>query len=131
MRSRVLDRQKVWWVTAEEKRQGMDQITVYGKPEMHKQVVSATAGVSAEISPGLVPNYDREITSYDKDFSPEEGTQLFVDVIPKIGSDGNLVMSEDGVTPVTLPDYRMVEAIRTQKGKVIRYGIAKIAGNNR
>ena len=104
MRSPVRDRQKVWWVTIEEIHEGIDNIIKYGKPEMRKQTVSATSGTPEEIG-------------------------LFVDVEPKLDEEGNLVMGEDGYTLVTVPDYRLVKILDTQKGNVARYGISKVGGS--
>lgn len=130
MRSRVRDRQKVWWVSIEEVHNGIDTYTKYNKPIMKKQTVSATAGSSAEISAGLVPEYDREVVSYDRNFKPVEGTLLFVDVVPKLDEEGNLIMGDDGVTPVTVPDYRLVKIFDTQRGNVAVYGIERIGGSD-
>ncbi len=132
MRSPVRDRQKVWWVTIEEIHEGIDNIIKYGKPEMRKQTVSATSGTPEEIAAGIVPNYDRYVTHYkskSKPFNPVEGMGLFVDVEPKLDEEGNLVMGEDGYTLVTVPDYRLVKILDTQKGNVARYGISKVGGS--
>jgi hypothetical protein len=129
-RNSVRDRQKVWWVTIEEIHEGIDNIIKYGKPEMLKQTVSATSGTPEEIAAGIVPNYDRYVTHYkskSKPFNPVEGMGVFVDVEPELDETGNLVMEEDGYTPVTPPDYRLVEILDTKKGSVAKYGISKIS----
>lgn len=129
-RSPVRDRQKVWWVTIEEIHEGIDNIIKYGKPEMRKQTVSATSGTPEEIAAGIVPNYDRYVTHYkskSKPFNPVEGMGVFVDVEPELDETGNLVMEEDGYTPVTPPDYRLVKILDTKKESVARYGISKIS----
>lgn len=131
-RSPVRDRQKVWWVTIEEIHEGIDNIIKYGKPEMRKQTVSTTSGTPEEIAAGIVPNYDRYVTHYkskSKPFNPVEGMRVFVDVEPELDETGNLVMEEDGYTPVTVPDYRLVKILDTKKGSVARYGISKVGGN--
>lgn len=127
-RSPVRDRQKVWFTRISEKNVGIDTVKEYGKPIMKKFTVSATSGTSEEISAGLVPSYDRYITSYDRTFKPTEGDLVFVDVEPELDKEGNLVMGEDGYTPVTSPDYRLVKILDTQKGNVARYGISKVGG---
>ena len=129
MRSRLRDRQKVWWVSIEEAHDGIDTYTKNKKPIRKKKTFSATAGSSAEISAGLVPEYDREVVSYDRNFKPVEGTLLFVDVVPQLDEEGNLVMGDDGVTPVTATDYRLVKIFDTQRGNVAVYGIEKIGGS--
>ena len=129
-RNSVRDRQKVWWVTIEEIHEGIDNIIKYGKPEMLKQTVSATSGTPEEIAAGIVPNYDRYVTHYkskSKPFNPVEGMGVFVDVEPELDETGNLVMEEDGYTPVTPPDYRLVEILDTKKGSVAKYWISKIS----
>ena len=129
-RNSVRDRQKVWWVTIEEIHEGIDNIIKYGKPEMLKQTVSATSGTPEEIAAGIVPNYDRYDTHYkskSKPFNPVEGMGVFVDVEPELDETGNLVMEEDGYTPVTPPDYRLGEILDTNKGSVAKYGISKIS----
>ena len=129
-RNSVRDRQKVWWVTIEDIHDGIDNIIKYGKPEMLKQTVSATSGTPEEIAAGIVPNYDRYVTHYkskSKPFNPVEGMGVFVDVEPELDETGNLVMEEDGYTPVTPPDYRLVEILDTKKGSVAKYGISKIS----
>lgn len=131
-RNSVRDRQKVWWVTIEEIHEGIDNIIKYGKPEMRKQTVSATSGTPEEIAAGIVPNYDRYVTHYkskSKPFNPVEGMGVFVDIEPEMDEEENLAMSEDGYTPVTPPDYRLVKILDTQKGNVARYGISKVGGS--
>lgn len=96
---------------------------------MKRFTVSATAGTPEEISAGIVPTYDRYITSFDSDFKPEEGMTVWVDNIPQLDDSGNLVMKDDGVTPVTPPDYTLKKIIDSQKSKVARYGIKSVSGS--
>lgn len=126
MRSPSRLKQKVWFSKIEEVIEGIDTVQRYGKPIMKRFTVSATAGTPEEISAGIVPTYDRYITSYDREFKPEEGMSVWVDKIPQIDDSGNLVMSEDGITPVAPPDYTLKKILSTQRGKVFRYGISKI-----
>lgn len=97
---------------------------------MKRFTVSATAGTPEEISAGIVPTYDRYITSYDREFCKiaEERMAVWVDKIPKIDDFGNLVLDEEGV-PVTPPDYTLKKIIDTAKGSVARYGIKKVGGS--
>lgn len=131
MRSPVRDRQKVWFSTITEKKVGIDTIQEYSKPIMRKLTVSAGTGAPSQISAGLVVDYDREITSYDKSLRGviREGDAVFVDVEPQINEDGTLTMDEDGYTPVTPPDYRISAIFSTRKGKVDVYGIKRVGGN--
>ena len=127
MRSRSRDRQKIYFVTVTEKKVGIDTVQEYGKPIMRRLSVSAGTGQPGQVSAGLVVDYDREITSYDKSLRGvvREGDAVFVDVEPQINEDGTLTMGEDGYTPVTPPDYRISAIFKTQKGNVDVYGIKK------
>ncbi len=127
MRSRSRDRQKIWFVTVTEEKVGIDTVLKYGKPIMKKMSVSSGTGQPGQISAGLVVDYDREITSYDKSLRGviREGDAVFVDVEPQINEDGTLTMGEDGYTPVTPPDYRISAIFKTQKGNVDVFGIKK------
>ncbi|OUO77901.1 hypothetical protein B5F53_11845 [Blautia sp. An249] len=127
MRSFKRQQQKVWFTRVTEKNVGIDKVKVYAKPFMKELPVSATSGTPEEIAAGVVPNYDRYITSYKK-LDVQEGDMCFVDVEPQLDASGELAMKEDSI-PVTPPDYRIVKLLVTQKGLVFRYGIVKIGGN--
>lgn len=131
MRSPSRLKQKVWFSKIEEVIEGIDTVQRYGKPIMKRFTVSATAGTPEEIAAGIVPAYDRYITSYDRSFCDiaEEGMAVWVDNVPNLDDFGNLVMSDDGITPVTPPDYTLKKIIDSQKSKVARYGISKIGGS--
>lgn len=131
MRSPARQRQKVWFSTITEKKGGLDTIHEYSTPVMRRLTVSAGAGTPTQISAGLVVDYDREITSYDKSLRSEisEGSVCWVDVMPEISEDGSLVISDDGVTPTVPPDYRVDKIFLTARGRVDVLGIRKIGGN--
>ena len=131
MRSRERDRQKIYFVTVTEKKVGIDTVQEYGKPIMKKMAIASGTGQPGQVSAGLVVDYDREITSYDKSLRGviREGDAVFVDVEPQLNEDGTLAMSEDGYTPVMPPDYRISAIFSTQKGKVDVYGIKRVGGN--
>lgn len=129
MRSPSRLKQKIWFSKIEEVIEGIDTVQKYGKPIMKQFTVSATAGTPEELAAGIVPTYDRYITSFDRDFKPEEGMAVWVDKVPQLDDSENLVMAEDGITPVTPPDYTLKKILGTQKGKVFRYGISKIGGS--
>ena len=131
MRSLGRDRQKIWFVTVTEEKVGIDTVQEYGKPIMKKMAVSSGTNMPGQVSAGLVVDYDREITSYDKTLRGviREGDALYVDVEPQLNDDGTLTMGEDGYTPVTPPDYRISAIFKTQKGSVDVYGIKKVGGN--
>ena len=130
MRSPVKDRQLVYFSTITEKKVGIDTIQEYSKPVIAKLTASAGTGAPSQISAGLVVDYDRELTSYDKKLRRqiEEGSVCWVDVTPEIADDGNLVLSADGVTPTVPPDYRVEKIFSTARGKVDVLGIKKIGG---
>lgn len=131
MRSRGRDRQKIWFVTVTEKKVGIDTVQEYGKPIMRRLAVSSGTGQPGQVSAGLVVDYDREITSYDKTLRGviREGDAVFVDAEPQLNDDGTLTMGDDEYTPVTPPDYRISAIFSTQKGDVDVFGIKKIGGN--
>ena len=130
MRSRKRDRQAIYFSIVTEKKVGIDTVQEYSNPIMRKLTVSAGTGAPTQISAGLVVDYDREITSYDKSLRSEveEGSVCWVDVTPEIADDGNLVLSADGVTPTVPPDYRVEKIFSTARGKVDVLGIKKIGG---
>lgn len=131
MRSRSRDRQMVYFSNVTEKKVGIDTVQEYGKPIMKRMAVSSGTGQPGQVSAGLVVDYDREITSYDKSLRGvvREGDAVFVDVEPQINEDGTLTMGEDGYTPVTPPDYRISAIFSTQKGDVDVFGIKRVGGN--
>lgn len=132
MRSPVRDRQPVYFSTITEKKVGIDTVQEYSNPIMRKLTVSAGTGAPTQISAGLVVDYDREITSYDKSLRSEveEGSVCWVDVVPEIADDGSLVMSDDEVTPTVPPDYRVDKIFSTARGRVDVFGIKRIGGSN-
>lgn len=127
MRTFKRQNQKIWFTRVTEKNVGIDKVKVYAKPFMEQLPVSATSGTPEEIAAGVVPNYDRYITSHKK-LDVQEGDMCFVDVEPKLDASGELAMKEDSI-PVTPPDYRIEKLLVTQKGLVFRYGISRIGGS--
>ena len=122
------DRQAIYFSTVTEKKVGIDTVQEYGNPIMRRLAVSSGTGQPGQVSAGLVVDYDREITSYDKTLRGviREGDAVFVDVEPKLNEDGTLTMGDDGYTPVTPPDYRISAIFSTQKGDVDVFGIKKV-----
>lgn len=129
MRSRRRDRQKIYFVAVTEKKVGIDTAQEYNDPVIKKKMsVSSGTGQPGQVSAGLVVDYDREITSYDKTLRGviREGDAVFVDVEPQLNEDGTLTIGEDGYTPVAPPDYRISAIFSTQKGDVDVFGIKKV-----
>lgn len=129
MRSLNRQRQRIWFSRKTEKQDGIDTVEVYEKPVMKRLFVSVGSGDPTELAAGLVPDYDRTIISYDKDFHPLEGDVLFVDREPKLDGEGNLKLLEDGVTPAVKPDYMLKRIEQSQKSLSVRYRVVKIGGN--
>ena len=76
-----------------------------------------------------MPDYDRYITCFDRNFNPQESDVFWIDKIPEINDDGSLVLDESG-KPTVPPDYVLVKIINSQKSNVARYGISKIGSEN-
>lgn len=135
MRSRSRDKQQVWFAKFTEHQDGIDTIQEWSKPIMRKLTVSTTSGTPEEIAAGIVPDYDRYLTFHKlnhdccKCLELEEGMSVWVDVIPELDYNENLIMQEDGVTPVTLPDYTLKKILDSKKSTIARYGISKIRGS--
>lgn len=129
MRSPVRDRQKIWFSSIIEHNDGIDKWIEYRKPVMKKMTVSTGVGQPGQISAGLVVDYDREVVNYDHSFIQTEGNAVWVDVVPQLDDEGNLVIGDDGVTPATPPDYWIKQIFRTQKGNVDVFGIKRYGGN--
>ena len=96
---------------------------------MKKMTVSTGVGQPGQISAGLVVDYDREVVNYDHSFTQTEGNAVWVDLVPQLDDDGKLVIGDDGVTPVTPPDYWIKQIFWTQKGNVDVFGIKSYGGN--
>ena len=128
MRSMLRDRQAIYFSIVTEEKVGIDTVLKYGKPIIKKMSVSSGTGQPGQVSAGLVVDYDREITSYDKTLRGviREGDALYVDVEPQLNDDGTLTMGDDGYTPITPPDYRISAIFSTQKGDVDIFGIKKV-----
>ena len=84
MRGRLRQKQSIWISTVTEKNNGMDKTLVYSNPQKKNISVSATAGTPEELSAGIVPDYDRYITVFDRTFQPKESNVLWIDVVPEI-----------------------------------------------
>lgn len=130
MRSRKKDLQDVWHCTMEEKRVGLDIVRVFGKPKKYRFTVSTLVGTPAELPIGVVLDYTRRIVSYDMKFEPKEGDFMFVDIEPMVDDEGNLILKDDGYTPVTYPDYWIKRKVQTKNGKIRRYGLAQTVGDS-
>lgn len=128
MRGLKRQKQTVYWSRVTETLEGIDTVSTYSQPQSFKFSVSSTAGTPEEISAGIVPDYDRYITSFNRSFHPREGDVFWIDTVPKSDVDGNLILSDD--IPVVMPDYRLKKILGTQRGNIARYGISKIGAEN-
>lgn len=132
MRGRKKQNQKIWSVKVDKKpilidgKNTGEKYDAYSKPVLYQCSVSATAGTPQEIGAGIVPDYDREVTVYNKHkIQFTENELLFVDNIPQVDDSGELKLKEEFGEPVTKPDYLVKKVIDTQVGLVARYGISK------
>lgn len=124
MRCLLRQTQEIWFSVKSMRYTGIDETSVYTNPEMHRFTVSATGSTPEDYAAGIVPDYDRYITSFDRSFQPIEGMQCWVDVTPEINRDGSLKMTDDGV-PTVSPDYTLKRKVDTKMGNVARYLIKK------
>lgn len=127
MRSLQRRKQDIWITKATRNDDRIEGSITYSKPEKHRVTVSNTSGTPHELPVGIVAEYSRYFVSFDRDFHPEEGDMVFVDVVPELGPDGNLLVGQDGV-PTTSPDYVVSHIMNTARGTIARYGIRRIAG---
>lgn len=124
MRCLVRQTQELWFSVKSMGYEGIDEVSTYTKPEMHRFSVSPSGSTPEDYAVGIVPDYDRYITSFDRTFDPIEGTQVWVDVTPELNGDGTLKLDEDG-NPTVYPDYTLRRKVDTKMGTVARYLIKK------
>lgn len=128
MRGLKRQKQTVYWSKVTEILNDINTVTKYSKPELHNFSVSATAGTLEEISSGIVPDYDRYITSFDREFRPQEGDVFWIDTVPELDYAGDLILTDS--VPTIMPDYRLKKILDTQRGNIARYGISRIGAEN-
>ena len=124
MRNLQRQSQELWFSVETKVFVGIDDVSTYSKPEMHRFTVSPTGSNPDDFDVGIVPDYDRYITSFDRSFDPEEGTQVWVDVTPELNCDGSLKLDSNG-RPTVYPDYTIKRKVDTKMGNVARYLIHK------
>lgn len=124
MRCLLRQTQELWFSVKAMGFTGIDETSTYSKPEMHKFTVSATGSTPEDYAAGIVPDYDRYITSFDRTFNPIEGMQVWVDVTPEFDENGYIKLTEDG-EPTVPPDYTLKRKVDTKMGNVARYLIKK------
>lgn len=125
MRGLKRQKQTIYWSRLTEELDGIDTIKKYQNPELYRLSVSATAGTPEELSAGYIPDYDRYITNFDRNFKPQIADVFWVDCKPELNEVGTLILGEDG-EPTVPPDYRLKKILDTQRGNVARYGIKYI-----
>lgn len=129
MRSLQRRKQNIWFVHRERDDSRLEQIYVYDKPIKKYYSVSPTSGTPFESYYGVIPSYDRYIVCFEHDYIPKEGTLVYIDRVPEIDANGNLVIGED-LAPTVLPDYVVSKNARTKKGLTTRIGISKLSGDD-
>lgn len=129
MRGLKRQKQSVYWSRVTEELDGIDTVPKYQTPERHFLSVSATAGTPEELSAGIMPDYDRYITNFDRAFQPQTADVFWIDSKPELNNSGELVLDEDG-TPTVSPDYRLKKILDTQKGNIARYGLKYIGDSS-
>lgn len=128
MRTLLRRTQYIWLTTSSKSDESIEAVTSYSKPVKVRVAVSNASGTPREIAAGLAMEYSRYFISFDRDFDAEEGTLVYVDRIPEIDVEGELVLDEEG-DPTVAPDYVITHIWDSQRGTIARYGIRKIAGN--
>lgn len=129
MRSRSRDKQTVYFSAFTQNNDSIDGGFSYDTPTSIKVTVSATSDAFINSDGvGIVPKYDRVITAYKK-LPLVVGMRLWVDVIPELDADGELILDFKG-DPTVKADYKVIEPMETAKGHVFRYGIKKLGGTN-
>ena len=98
---------------------------VISNPKKYRLNVSATIGDVNFTPYGTNLRYSREISTRKKNIEINEGDLLFIDVEPKLDSDGSLKLKRDGSDYTTPPDYIVKAKIHSKKEKYIRYGLEK------
>lgn len=129
MRGLKRQKQPVYWSRTTEGLSDIDTVSEYRKPELHFLSVSATAGTPEELSAGIMPDYDRYITNFNRAFQPQAADVFWVDCKPELDSSGELILDEDGA-PTVPPDYRLKKVLDTQKGSIARYGLKYIGDDS-
>ena len=124
MRCLLRQTQELWFSVKSMGFTGIDEASVFSKPEMHRFTVSATGSAPEDYAAGIVPDYDRYITSFDRKFQPIEGMQVWVDVTPEFDENGYIKLTDDG-KPTVPPDYTLKRKVDTKMGNVARYLIKK------
>ena len=125
MRSRMRQRQKMWFVSVGEKAVGLDRVQIFGKPVLKRFFISETHNLPLHYGSGIVEQYGRYIFCYNQEDIPVEGTQVYIDRTPELDGDGNLIVDEIG-SPTVLPDYIVVRTISSKRGDVYSIGVKKI-----
>lgn len=124
MRCLLRQTQELWFSVKKIGFTGIDETSTFTKPQKFRFTVSATGSTPEEYAAGIVPDYDRYITSFDRTFNPIEGTQVWVDVIPELDENGYIKLTDDG-EPTVPPDYTLKRRVDTKMGNVARYLIKK------
>lgn len=108
---------------------GLSLVDVYGTPEMHRATVSLTSGTPQGWSFGFLADYDRYLTTHEKDWIPEEGSAAWIDVVPSLDDNGELVTTTDAdgnTVYTTPPDYIVKRLNYSQKSPITKVWLKKL-----
>lgn len=101
MRGLKRQKQTVYWSKVTEILDGIDTVPFYSQPQSFKFSVSSTAGTPEEISAGIVPDYDRYITSFDRSFhgTAHQKTEHLLSSVMALTSDLSALIAIRTSTP--------------------------------
>ena len=129
MRSRTRKKQDVWVAEKTQVEDGISLVDVYGTPESHRATVSLTSGTPHGWGFGFLADYDRYMTTHEKDWIPAEGSAVWVDVSPVLDDNGELVteVNDDGDTVyVSPPDYIVKRLNYSLKSPITKIWLKKL-----
>lgn len=128
MRSLKRRKQRIWLCTSSVEDSHIEQRTIYSKPVEYKVTVSNTSGTPHELPVGVVSEYSRYFISFDRNIVVKEGMLAFIDRVPELDANGEIILNEKG-NPNVKPDYVVTHIMDTKQGTIARYGIKRIAGD--
>lgn len=129
MRSIRKDQQNLWFtkITESIPEGSIDTKRTYEKPVCRRFTISNEGGIPLETGMGIVPHYERYITTYTHEYVPEEGMLVYVDKEPELDAEGELVLDENN-EPTVKPDFYVRRIMTNKKASVVRAALVKVDG---